>query len=84
MTDRQKLEAKQEELVRILSSGEKVMRNSIVTQLHDTIDTIAELDAAKHFTQMQGDTLVKIVLRELSLTQRRVLLQQGREGHGTQ
>lgn len=67
MTDRQKLEAKQKELIRVLSSGEHVLRDGIVTQLRDTIDTLAALDNGGHFTQVQGDTLAKIVSRELSL-----------------
>jgi len=64
-TQRDRLEARARYLNYILSSGEQVGRLGIVAELKNVATQLMELQAGDHFTQAQGDTLAKIVCRDI-------------------
>lgn len=69
-TQRGRLEARAEQLMRILSSGEKVGRDRIVAELKGVATELQALQSGTHWTQAQGDTLAKIVQRDISLSKK--------------
>ena len=67
-TQRQRLEAERDELLSLLNNHytPAPARPQLAKELRRVVDEIDALDAGKHWTQVQGDTLSRIVINELS------------------
>lgn len=67
-TQRDRLEARRDQLIRMLQSDETVFRARITNELKDVATQLEALQMGTHWTQAQGDTLAKIVSNEIGLS----------------